>query len=304
MRIDETYAVEIVDRESGVPLPEVERNGKVYVVARPGLEFKVKISQHQSTRASAVVKPGLYYSVGRMSLAYLELDGVKMNHSKTLTESHPAVFDGFVEQKGDRAIKKSFCFSPFSTSAPDMGMQEVENPEQIKPETKKFFLQPSLECTAGSAQKYSTKNWSTVETPDANDFHRMLVDAERRQRAAGVAAAAAEAAAAANAEAELIEEGKEDSARNASRLKYKDRERRRASAPAPASTSAFALTRVKSERRHSGAVDLSRDGAVPGDLVVHGRRVGRDEAAVCDLTRSSGSTWKVVKKPRVVISTL
>eukprot|EP00798_Chlamydomonas_sp_ICE-L_P030254 gene30254-35242_t len=84
-----------------------------------------------------------------------------------------------------------------------------------------------------------------------------------------------------------------NSTRNVPRIKLEDRKRRQASPPAPASTSAEALIQVKTERCKSVAVDSSRGGAVPGDLVVHGMRVERDEDFVCDVT-SSGSTWNVI----------
>eukprot|EP00798_Chlamydomonas_sp_ICE-L_P030253 gene30253-35241_t len=231
MRIDETFEIQLVDRASGAALPEVVHNGKVFVVAIPGTEFDVEIYQLQSVAVET----------SQNLLVHMCLDGVQMNYRPWLSETGPAVFDGFIETENGRKTLRPFCFAPISTLAPDEGAQEVKNPEQIKvgnivvkvcvienltgplieysplqkkkhltlAETTKFFLQPSLECTAGAAQEYPAECLQPVQ------------------------------------------EG----------------------------------------------------GAVPGDLVVHGRRVERDEAAVCDMT-SSGSTWDVVKKARVIISIL
>eukprot|EP00798_Chlamydomonas_sp_ICE-L_P013082 gene13082-3684_t len=232
MRIDDNFDIQLVDRASVAALPDVTHNGKVYVVARPGVQFEAKITQQQSVAIET----------SQEIVVQLHLDGVKMNYRPFVSETSPAVIDGFKETENGRNTVRPFCFAPFSALAPDEGAQEVENPEQIKvgqilvvvhvvetapgprtgylplekrqqltlAETKKFFLQPSLECTAGAVQ-------------------------------------------------ELID---------------------------------------------GGLQPIRLGGAVPGDLVAHGRRVERDEAAVCELATSSGSKWNVVKKPRVVINTL
>eukprot|EP00798_Chlamydomonas_sp_ICE-L_P030255 gene30256-35243_t len=112
----------LVDRASGAALPEIVHNGKVYVVARPGVEFNVKISQQQSVAVET----------SQELLVAMHLDGVNMNYGVSLSERGPAVFDGFKEKENDRITLRPFCFAPFSALAPAEGAQEVENPEQIK----------------------------------------------------------------------------------------------------------------------------------------------------------------------------
>eukprot|EP00798_Chlamydomonas_sp_ICE-L_P028123 gene28123-31239_t len=75
MRIDDHFAIELVDRASGATLPEVEHNGKVYVIARPGVEFNAKISQHRSVAVGA----------GQNICADLHLDGIAMNYSQNVS---------------------------------------------------------------------------------------------------------------------------------------------------------------------------------------------------------------------------
>eukprot|EP00798_Chlamydomonas_sp_ICE-L_P000585 gene585-2003_t len=212
MRFDDNFAIRLVDRASGATLPEVEQNGKAYVVGKPGVEFNVKISQRYSVAVGA----------GQGHVATIELDGVPINYSYTLSETRDAVFDGFKEEENGRGTLKPFRFAPFSMLAPDAGVQEVENPEHIKVDSGSGFEVHQVDSGSGFGvhqvdsgsgfgvhQVDSGSGFGVHQVDSGSGFgvhqeldRRLLLEAEQRQqqgkdRAAATAAEAAEAVAAA-----------------------------------------------------------------------------------------------------------
>eukprot|EP00937_MAST-01D_sp_MAST-1D-sp2_P001654 g1654.t1 len=169
MRIDQ-FEMMIVDKASGVPLPEFEHEGKTYVISEPGKEFEVVTTT--------------FY--GRQAKIELFVDSEKVDMTKNVTSSNPQVWPGFPTNNALTQFN-AFMFAPAEIAEPGQAVPGGEGDPHngtiraiihatrkvgkkkggdsswqpragagtreklVKKAGKKFFQNPSMTTAAGSA---------------------------------------------------------------------------------------------------------------------------------------------------------
>ena len=191
--------VRVVESVSGVQLPEVTHAGKNYVVAQPGMEWRVEINQHSNT----YVKANLW------------IDGDRVKQCIKKTSSRTSVFPGYpIDSEHTRF--SSFKFAATEVCEPgagagvvpgkpsDAGTIEVEllpikntplkkqdkkrkraSPAAVQPGTlnvgskgEKFFLSPSLSTQAGSLVAREQKSKRTKSIVIGASIQTVLIHTE------------------------------------------------------------------------------------------------------------------------------
>ncbi|WIA29578.1 hypothetical protein OEZ86_012070 [Tetradesmus obliquus] len=327
----------ILNKHTKEVLPTLIHNGQNYIVTEAGTEFEVKVRLDNHTAQPHKIRltidgidvgfSKIMYGDSRISEATFEgyLQQQANNDGPSLyrafkfgackpaedaaTVDHPdEIKAGRIELACDVVVATGYQ----DTSQP-IGKPVVVGDEAARkklPEGKKWFLAPGLKAEAGSTVASSTKWNYTVYTPvsllapiklryDTADNlilrkilnpskpeHRAILRASRDERLARMGqepdAASSRLAAAGSSRHRVKREGQGAAAAAAAGVK---REREDGDA-APRSATAE-------------TVDLTAQ-APAGPLLVNGRAVGADEAAVCDLCDSDDEpSWQVQKKQAI-----
>lgn len=150
------YEIEIINPEDGSKFEERRVNGKHYVVAVPGKEYKIRVTLHN---------PENLFPRDKYIRLNLNIDGQSVGYCKTFKPDHligekvTHVFDGFRQTTGvSSSIFCAFTFTDVTFNAPATNFSRNYNPDV-------GFVSLSVFCGDGERMKDPANN--SFYTPTA-----------------------------------------------------------------------------------------------------------------------------------------